>query len=111
MRAARRRPKLLFVAILTSFKVPGDPHAVLASASETVQRAFREVALENGNLAQVIVDEGDGLRFFHLWDSEDGMRRTAEHVRPAVEAAGLPAQQEWRQWDVVSQNVDGRAPI
>lgn len=93
------------MAILTSFRIPGDPHDLLARSSKGDPQKLGRVAPQNGNLARVIVDEGDGLRFFDLWETEDGMRRAADRTRPVARAQGLPAAQEWRQWDVVHHQL------
>lgn len=98
------QPKGASMAILTSFKVPGDPHELLTTGSETFGGRVRDIAVQHGRLAQVIVDEGDGLRFFHLWATENGMLRASDQLRSLAEVPGR-GQQEWRQWDVVHHEI------
>lgn len=93
------------MAILTSFRLPGDPQDLLAIRSDPTGTPDRQVAVESGNLAHVIVDEGDGLRFFDLWETEDDMRRAAANVHRMAQTQGLPTQQEWRQWDVLCHQI------
>lgn len=87
------------LAILTSGKIPGDPHELLAT-SEIFGGRARDIAVQHGQLTHVIVDEGDGLRYFHLWESEHGMLRACEQLRSPGRG-----QQEWRQWDVVYHEI------
>jgi hypothetical protein len=81
------------MTILTSFKVAGDPHDLLAAGTDLFGGIAR--AGDNGNLAQIVVDEGDGIRIFDLWEREDATRR-------------VPPQQERRQWDVLVHELNPR---
>jgi hypothetical protein len=79
------------MAILTSFKVAGDPHDLLASGRELMGGMGHPG--NEGNLAQIVVNEGDGVRIFELWESEDAPQQ-------------LPTQQERRQWDVLLHELN-----
>jgi hypothetical protein len=94
MRNQSRDPTILGMAILTSFKVPGDPHDVLHRTSNT----FGEIAIHHGALAHIIVNEGDGIRVFDLWETEEAMHHTS-NPSPATH-------QERRQWDVLQHEIN-----
>jgi hypothetical protein len=92
------------MAILTSSRLPGDPHELLANDRRTDTERLRDVAVRHGRLIQVVVDEGDGLRLFDLWESEAGMLRAREQTRSVADTP-VPIQWEWRQWDVLHHHV------
>ena len=89
------------MAILTSFKVSGDPNELFQRGMEKIEPEINEVAARNGALARIIVNDGDGLRFFHLWKDEDGMRKTAEEMGGKIQESDFPQQQEWQQQEVL----------
>lgn len=93
------------MAILISFKLPGDPPALLTARGQSFGRQIRDIAVQNGQLGQVIVDEGDGLRLFYLWESEAGMHRASQQIGRLADAAEA-IQQEWRQWDVLHHDIN-----
>jgi hypothetical protein len=92
------------MAILTSSRLPGDPHELLASGHRCAGERLRDVAVQHGQLVQVIVDEGDGLRLFDLWETEAGMLRACEQMRSPGDIA-VPILWERRQWDVLHHYV------
>jgi len=91
------------MAILTTFKVSGDPDELFRRGMDEIEPQISEVAPRNGCLARVIVNDGDGLRFFHLWENEEGMNKTAEEVGSRIRELDFPEQQEWKQYEVVHQ--------
>jgi hypothetical protein len=95
------------MAILTSFKVSGDPNELYQKGIERIEPKMRDVAARNGALARVIVNDGDGLRFFHLWESEEGMRKTAEEMRGQIDEDEFPPQEDWQQYEVLHQVTQG----
>jgi len=89
------------MAIFTTFKVSGDPNELYERGSQQIEPQMAEVAARNGALARVIVDDGDGLRFFHLWENEEGMRKTAEEMGEKIGEQDFPEQQDWKQYEVL----------
>lgn len=89
------------MAILTTFKVPGDPDELFAKMQEKVGPAAREAGAANGRIAITILRTDDGLMFVNVWESEEGMRRTAETVGPIARDSGLPEQEDWQQYEVL----------
>jgi len=95
------------MAILTSFKVPGDPQDLARRGMEQIEPEISQVAARNGAIARIIVDDGDGLRFFHLWEGEEGMRKTAEEMSEKIGELDFPQQEDWNQYEVVHHVVQG----
>ncbi|MFN2617033.1 MAG: hypothetical protein ABR581_07905 [Thermoleophilaceae bacterium] len=89
------------MAILTTFKVKGDPDELYRTGMEKIEPEITEVATRNGALARVIVKEDDGLLFFHLWENEEGMRKTAEEMGGRIREEDFPPQEGWQQLEVL----------
>jgi hypothetical protein len=89
------------MAILTTFKVSGDPDDLYRRGMEQIEPQLAEVAARNGSLTRIIVKDDDGLRFFHLWENEEGMNKTTEEVGNRIRDLGFPEQEEWKQYEVL----------
>ena len=96
------------MAILTSFKIPGNPDELLAEKKEKADPHFREIADENGSIAHFVARQDDGLRIYNVWESVEGMERTSEAFRPRARELGLTEPTEWQQFDVLQQEFSGR---
>jgi hypothetical protein len=95
------------MAILTTFKVSGDPDDLYRRGMEQIEPELAPVAARNGSLARIIVNDGDGLRFFHLWEGEEGMRKTAEEVGGRIQQEDFPEQQDWQRFEVLHHVTEG----
>lgn len=93
------------MAILTSFKIPGDPDELLAEKQEKLDPIAREVATANGIIAQIVAREDDGLRIYNVWETVEGMERTSEEIRPRAAELGLGEPTDWRQFEVLQHEV------
>ena len=89
------------MAILTTFKVSGDPDELVRRGMEQVEPQMADVAARNGAIARIIVNDGDGLRFFHLWETEEGMRKTGEEMGGRIQELDFPEQEDWKQFEVL----------
>jgi hypothetical protein len=93
------------VAILTTFKVSGDPDELFAIAREKVGPVAREVGAANGRLSSTIIRDAGGLIFVNIWENEEGMRRTAEQIGPVARQSGMPAQEDWQMYEVLHHDA------
>ena len=88
------------MAILTMFEVHGDPDEIVATEDAKIVPHARRLAAENGGISQTVVRTDQGVMNVHLWESEEGMLRVSEQIRPHAEEAGLHAV-GWRQYEVL----------
>lgn len=93
------------MAILTTFKLSGDPGELFAIAQEKVGPLAREAGAANGRIATTIVRTGNGLMYVNVWESEEGMRRAAQQVGPVARESGMPEQEDWQMYEVVLHDV------
>jgi hypothetical protein len=91
------------MAILTTFKVMGDPDELFAIAREKVGPKPNEIGAANGRISATIVRTDTGLMLVDVWETEEGMRRTAEQVGPIARDSGLPEQEDWQMYEVLDR--------
>lgn len=91
--------------ILTTMKVQGDPDELLRDKQQHLDPIAKELAPANGGLEHIVVRTDEGLMIFNLWESEGGMEKVFEEVRPRAEAAGMAAPTDWRKYEVVQREV------
>lgn len=91
------------MAILTTFRVSGDPDELLRIVREELQSLVEEVAPANGRTSSTIVRTDTGLMIVNVWENEEGMRRTAERVGPIARERGMPEQEDWHMYEVLDQ--------
>jgi hypothetical protein len=90
------------MAILTTFKVTGDPDALLAIA-RTYESEASQVGSANGRISSTIVRTDTGLMLVNVWETEEGMERTAAHVGPIASDKGMPAIEDWQKYEVLTR--------
>ena len=89
------------MSILTMFEIPGDADELLSIQDEKMESLIRPLAEKNGSIFNIVVKTENGIMVVNHWKDEEGMERVAEEVRPQMMAAGMPAPQNWRQYEVV----------
>jgi hypothetical protein len=93
------------MAILTTFKVSGDPDELFALAREKIGPLAREAGVANGRIATTIARTDSGLMYVNVWENEEGMRRAAEQVGPVARDSGMPEQEDWQMYEVMLHDV------
>lgn len=88
------------MSILTMFEISGDPDELLAIQDEKAESLIRPLAEKNGSISSIVVKTENGIMVVNHWEDEEGMERVAEEVRPKMIEAGMPAPQNWRQYEV-----------
>ncbi len=90
------------MSILTTFEVHGDSDELFAVESEKVAPFAEPIAAENGRISNTVVKADFGILIVNHWENAEGMEAVAAAVRPKAIEAGLPAPQNWRQYEVLS---------
>jgi hypothetical protein len=90
------------MAILTTFKVSGDPNELFAIERTDAAEAS-EIGAENGLISSTIVRTDTGLMLVNVWETEEGMERTAAHVGPIASDKGMPAIEDWKKYEVLTR--------
>ncbi len=93
------------MAILTMFEIHGDPDELFATESEKIAAIAEPIAAENGRISNTIVKADFGLLIVNQWENVEGMETVAAAVRPQAIEAGLPAPQNWRQYEVLGHRT------
>jgi hypothetical protein len=98
------------MAVLTTFKVKGDPDQLFAFNEEHLEPLVEPIARENGALEHIVCKMDDGLLVVNLWETLEGSERTAEQVRPRIEElAGTgddgPRQSDWQSHEILLRRV------
>jgi len=88
------------MSIVTIFEIPGDPDEILALQEEKIDPVIRPAAEANGGISHLAVKTDDGVMVINHWETEEGMERAAQQVRPQLEETGLSAPQNWRSYEV-----------
>jgi len=91
------------MAILTMFKLSGDPDELLRIAREELGPVVDETAPANGRIASTIARTDAGLMIANVWEDQEGMRRTAERVGPIARERGMPEQEDWHLYEVLDR--------
>ncbi len=94
------------MAILTMFEVHGDPDEIVAAQEEKIAPTAARVAAENGGISNTVVKTDEGVMIVNHWESEEGMRKASEQIRPIAQEAGLE-QVGWRQYEVLRHRTPG----
>jgi hypothetical protein len=89
------------MSILTMFEVHGDPDELFALESEKVAPIAEPIAAENGRISNTVVKADFGILIVNHWENAEGMEAVAAAVRPRATEAGLPAPQNWREYEVL----------
>lgn len=88
------------MSILTMFEIQGDPDELLAIQDEKADSLIRPIAEQNGSISSIVVKTENGIMVVNHWENEEGMERAADEIRPKMTEAGMPAPQNWRQYEV-----------
>jgi hypothetical protein len=91
------------MAIVTMFKVSGDPDELLRITREELGPVVDETAPANGRISSTIARTDTGLMIINVWEDEEGMRRTAERVGPIARERGMPEQEDWQMYEVLDR--------
>lgn len=93
------------MSIVTIFEIPGDPDEILALQEEKIEAVIKPVAEKNGGISHIAVRTDNGVMVINHWETEEGMERSAQEVRPQMDEAGMPAPQNWRSYEVARHVV------
>lgn len=93
------------MAVLTTFKIEGDPDELLAQKKEKIDPISMEKAREHGGSAHIVVRAEDGLQVFNIWESLEGSEKMAEEMRPVAQEAGMPRPTGWQQWEILQHET------
>ena len=96
------------MAVLTTFKVKGDPDELIGFKKEQLDPIFEPAARANGVIEHIACRADDGIVIVNIWETLEGSERTAEEVRPKLqEAAGenAPQQSDWQSYEIVQRVV------
>ena len=96
------------MAVLTMFKIPGDPDDLLPRMKETIDPIVEPVARENGAIEHIKCRADDGVLIVNLWETLEGSEKTAEQVRPKIEEAvggDAPAPTDWQSFEIADRRV------
>jgi len=91
------------MAILTIFKLSGDPDELLRMAREELGPVVSESAAANGRISSTIARTDTGRVIVNVWHDEGGMRRAAERVGPIARERGMPGQEDWQMYEVLDR--------
>ncbi len=91
------------MAIVTMFRVPGDPDELLQRKQEVVDPLLQEHAPKNGGIEHITAKTEDGLLIINVSESEEGSNAIADQVRPRAEEAGLPAPVDHQVFELVDR--------
>ena len=87
------------MAVLSIFKILGDPDELLAIEDEKVAPAAREYAAANGGISHVTAKTEDGLLVVNLWESAEAAAGAGQAIGPIARDAGLQ-QADYKQYEV-----------
>lgn len=90
------------MAILTTFKVSGDPDELFA-IERTYSAQASEIGAANGLISSTIVRTDTGLMLVNVWETEEGMERTAAHIGPIASSKGMPAIEDWQKYEILAR--------
>ena len=97
------------MAVLTTFKVKGDPDQLIAFGRENLDPIVEPIARENGRLERIVCRTDDGVLLVSVWETLEGSERTAEQVRPKIEelaGADGPQQSDWQAFEILQRDVE-----
>jgi hypothetical protein len=95
------------MSILTTFEIQGDPDEILAIQDEKMEPLIRPIAEKNGAISNMVVKAENGIMVINHWETEQGMETASTEIRPQMEAAGMPAPQNWRSYEVLRHRTLG----
>ncbi len=90
------------MSILTMFELHGDPEQLFALQEEKLAQIVAPLAAENGGISNTVVKTDDGLMVVNHWEHEEGMEKVSAEVRPKALEMGMPAPENWRQYEVLA---------
>ncbi|HEX8065491.1 MAG TPA: hypothetical protein VF520_03075 [Thermoleophilaceae bacterium] len=99
------------MAVLTMFKIPGDPDELLARKQSELDPVFEPKARENGAIEHLVVKTGDGIMIVNVWETLEGSEKTAQDVGPVAREKGLPQPTDWSSFEVAQRVVVSDAGI
>jgi hypothetical protein len=97
------------MAILTMFELHGDPDEIIAVQDAKIAPEVTRLARENGGISNTVVKTDDGVMMMNLWETEEGMLKVSEQVKPIAQEAGLQ-QVGWRQYEVLRHRTPSDYP-
>jgi hypothetical protein len=95
------------LAILTMFRIRGDPDELLAVKKEKIDPIVDPLAIANGAISHTVAKTGDGLLIVNVWEGVDGMQKVADEAGPQIRELGVVEQQDWQQFEVVQRRTPG----
>ena len=77
------------MAVLSIFKIQGDPDELFAIQEEKIAPAAREYAAANGGIAHFTARTDDGLLIVNAWESPEAASGAGEAIMPIAREAGI----------------------
>jgi len=93
------------VAIVTTFKIQGDPDELLREKQEKVDPITRDVATANGGIERLVARADDGLLIINVWENEEGMEKTSAAVMEKAEELGIKRPTDWQQYELLQRET------
>lgn len=96
------------MAVLTTFKIKGDPDQLLPLMKETIDPIVEPVARSNGAIEHLKCRADDGVMVVNLWETLEGSEKTFQAVRPKIEeavGADAPAPEDWQSFEIADRRV------
>jgi hypothetical protein len=94
------------MAIVTTFRISGDPDELLKEKQEKVDPITKEVAAANGGIEHLVARTDQGLLIVNVWENEEGMEKTSQAVREKAEELGLKNMPEdWKQYELLQRET------
>jgi hypothetical protein len=88
------------MAVMSIFKVSGDPDELFKLSEEKVAPAAREYAAANGGISHVTARTDDGLLIVNVWESPEAAAGAGEAIMPIAQEAGM-TQSDYQQYEVL----------
>lgn len=97
------------MAVLTMFKIKGDPDQLLPFMQEKIDTIVEPVARENGAIEHIKCRADDGVLIVNLWETLEGSEKTAQEVGPKIQELGGegdgPEQSDWQSFEIADRRV------
>jgi hypothetical protein len=92
------------MAVLSIFKILGDPDELFAMQQEKIAPAAREYAANNGGIAHFTARTDDGLLIVNAWETADAAQGAGEAIMPIAREAGV-SQSDYQQYEILNHET------
>lgn len=74
----------------------------LFAIERTYAAEASEVGAANGLISSTSVRTNTGLMLVNVWETEEGMERTAARIGP-IASKGMPAIEDWQKYEILAR--------